>query len=118
MRLQELKCDFYTGVPDSCLKDFLKELEQSGLPNITATHESQAIAIAFGAAIAGKKPCVYMQNSGLANAINPMVSLCKPFGVEPLLLIGHREGLPQHKIMGEIEIQLLELCQWKNYIIV
>jgi phosphonopyruvate decarboxylase len=116
--IEELNCDFFTGVPDSSLADFLKELESSSFPNVCATHESQAVAIAFGAALTGKTPCVYMQNSGLGNAINPLTSLCIPFGIEPLLIIGHRENIPQHKVMGNIDKQLLEMIGWKNYILI
>jgi len=110
--------DFFTGVPDSALKVFQNDIINSNFPNIIATHESQAVAIAFGAQLVGKKPCVYLQNSGLGNLINPLTSLCMPFGVNPLLVIGHRHTLPQHKIMGETDEQILKLIGYKNYIIV
>ena len=117
-KLTKEGCDFFTGVPDSALKDFQDDIIKSDLPHIPAVHESQAIAIAFGALLAGKKPCVYLQNSGLGNTINPLTSLCIPFGINPLLVIGHRHTLPQHKIMGEIDEQLLKLIGYENYIIV
>ena len=66
----------------------------------------------------GLKPCVYMQNSGLGNAINPLTSLCAPFNLNPLLVIGHRHTLPQHKIMGEVDENLLNLINYKNYILI
>jgi len=109
--------DFFTGVPDSGLKDFQESIDQSDFPHITATHESQAVAIAFGAALAGKKPCVYLQNSGLGNVINPLTSLCLPSGIQPLLVIGHRHTLPQHKIMGEIDKDMLHLIGYENYLL-
>ena len=117
-RLESVGYDFFTGVPDSALKELQDDILESGMPNIIAAHESQAIAIAFGAQLAGKKPCVYLQNSGLGNLINPLTSLCMPFGVSPLLIIGHRHTLPQHKIMGETDEKLLKLIGYKNYIIV
>jgi phosphonopyruvate decarboxylase len=110
--------NFFTGVPDSGLKEFQNSIEKSVHPHIIATHESQAVAIAFGAMLAGKKPCVYMQNSGLGNAINPLTSLCSPSNIEPLLVVGHRHTLPQHRIMGEIDEKLLKLINYQNYIIV
>ena len=110
--------DFFTGVPDSALKVFQNDIINSNFPNIIATHESQAVAIAFGAQLVGKKPCVYLQNSGLGNLINPLTSLCMPFDVNPLLVIGHRHTLPQHKIMGETDEQILKVIGYKNYIIV
>lgn len=110
---------FFTGVPDSTLKTFQnKILLSSNLINIIATHESQAIGIAFGAELTGTKTCVYLQNSGLGNIINPITSLCIPFEVYPLLIIGHRHTLPQHKVMGEIDEKILDLLNYKNYILV
>jgi len=110
--------NFFTGVPDSALKKFQNDIINSKFENIIATHESQALAIAFGAELAGKKSCVYLQNSGLGNIINPLTSLCMPFNINPLLVIGHRHTLPQHKIMGEVDEDLLRLIGYTNYILV
>ena len=41
-----------------------------------------------------------------------------PFKVEPLLVIGHRHTLEQHRVMGEIDEQLLQLIGYTNYIII
>ena len=109
---------FFTGVPDSALKAFQNDIINSDYKNIIATHESQAVAIAFGAEVAGQKACVYLQNSGLGNVINPITSLCMPFGIEPFLIIGHRHTLSQHKIMGEIDEDLMKLIGYKNYRII
>jgi len=109
---------FFTGVPDSALKAFQNDIIDSDYKHIIATHESQAVAIAFGAEVAGQKACVYLQNSGLGNIINPITSLCMPFGVEPLLIIGHRHTLSQHRIMGEIDEDLMKLVGYKNYRII
>ena len=117
-QLVEQGYNFFTGVPDSALKDLQNDIVQSGFTNIIATHESQAVAIAFGAELAGNRACVYLQNSGLGNIINPITSLCMPFGICPLLVIGHRHTLPQHKIMGETDEQILKLIGYENYIIV
>jgi len=109
--------DFFTGVPDSGLKEFQNNIINSKFDNIIATNEGQALAIAFGAQLGGKKSCVYLQNSGLGNIINPLTSLCLPFNICPLLVIGHRHTLPQHKIMGEIDRKILDMTGYKNYLI-
>tara|TARA_R110000824_G_scaffold126115_6_gene285524 strand:- start:542 stop:937 length:396 start_codon:yes stop_codon:yes gene_type:complete len=116
--LEERGYNFFSGVPDSLLKPFQNKIIESPYENVVATHESQAIAIAFGANLAGKKSCVYLQNSGLGNIINPITSLCMPFEIHPLLVIGHRHTLHQHKVMGEVDEELLKLIGYKNYIIV
>ena len=67
IKLQQLLDDgyeFFTGVPDSGLKSFIDEITESDVQHITATNEGQAIGIAVGAELAGKKSCVYLQNSG------------------------------------------------------
>lgn len=110
--------NFFTGVPDSALKVFQNDIISSKYENIIATNEGQSIGIAFGAELAGKKSCVYLQNSGLGNIINPLTSLCMPFNITPLLVIGHRHTLEQHKIMGETDEKILQTIGYTNYIIV
>ena len=110
--------DFFTGVPDSRLKSFIIEIERSGFEHIPALNEGQAIGIAVGAELAGMKSCVYLQNSGLGNCINALTSLCIPHKIYPLLVVGHRKGLPQHKVMGEVDEMMLKLIGYTNYIIV
>ncbi len=110
--------DLYVGVPDSLLKGFLNKVEACGKKHIICANEAHAIAIAFGAIMAGKRPCVYLQNSGLGNIINPRTSLCMPSGVHPLLVIGHRHTLPQHKIMGETDKALMDVIGYDNYFLV
>jgi sulfopyruvate decarboxylase TPP-binding subunit len=111
--------DFFAGVPDSGLKDFISEVD--ALPDsmhVTATWEAEAVALAAGAYLAGKKPCVYMQNAGLGHAVNPLASLCVPYGIPIRLIVGHRHSLPQHKVMGEIDDKLLDLLGWDDAVIV
>jgi phosphonopyruvate decarboxylase len=111
--------DFFTGVPDSRLKRFLADVwELPPEQHVPATWEAEAVGIAAGAALAGRKPVVYLQNAGLGHAVNPLASLCKPFEIEMTLVVGHRHTLPQHKVMGEIDARLLELLGWDDYVLV
>ena len=109
---------FYTGVPDSYLNGFCTQL--AGLPqerHIIAANEGNAIAIAAGHYFAtGEIPLVYMQNSGMGNAMNPLLSLTdrNVYSVPMLLLIGWRgepgtNDHPQHDRQGKIVTELLEL---------
>ena len=72
----------------------------------------------MGAELAGRKACVYLQNSGLGNILNPITSLCIPHEITPLLVIGHRHTLPQHEVMGKVAEQLLQVIGYSRYIIV
>ncbi|NLZ95172.1 MAG: phosphonopyruvate decarboxylase [Bacteroidales bacterium] len=109
---------FYTGVPDSLLNDFCLYLERtfSSDQHIITANEGNAIALAAGYHVAtGTIPFVYMQNSGIGNAVNPLVSLTykKVYAIPMILLIGWR-GAPEvsdwahHKKQGELTPTLLD----------
>ena len=69
--LKENSIDFFTGVPDSLLKDFCAYVTDNTdeKNNIIAANEGNAIALATGHYLAtGKFGLVYMQNSGLGNS--------------------------------------------------
>lgn len=76
--LQKNGVNFFTGVPDSLLKDFCGYVtDHTDSKNyIIAANEGSAVAIATGYHLAtGKVPMVYLQNSGLGNIVNPIMSL-------------------------------------------
>ena len=116
--LHEKEIDFFSGVPDSLLKFFnsyiLDNVDQN--QHIITANEGSAIALASGYYLATKKiGLVYMQNSGLGNAVNPLVSLSdkEVYGIPVLLLIGWRgepgaKDEPQHQKQGKITLKLLE----------
>jgi phosphonopyruvate decarboxylase len=109
--------DFFTGVPDSVLKPLLSVVEarHPASRHVIAANEGAAIGIAAGRYLATRKlPVVYLQNSGLGNAINPLLSLTDPkaYGIPLLLLIGWRgepntHDEPQHAAQGETTVALL-----------
>ncbi len=105
--------NFSSGVPCSILKDTILCLSsRPSIPYIPATREDEALGIASGAYLAGRKPVVLMQNSGLGSAINPLASLNILYRIPILLLISwrgyQREDAPEHLIMGKVTIKLLE----------
>lgn len=110
---------FFTGVPDSYLNGFCNyALANCPERNIIAANEGNAVGIAAGHYFATREiPLVYMQNSGLGNAVNPLASLADPavYAVPVILLIGWRgqgdtePNHPQHRLQGEITPGLLEL---------
>ena len=112
---------FFTGVPDSYLNSFCSyALANCGARNIIAANEGNAVSIAAGHFLACRElPLVYMQNSGMGNALNPLVSLTdrRVYAVPMLLLIGWRgkDGTepnhPQHTLQGHITPALLELLE-------
>ena len=75
--LKKNKVDFFTGVPDSILKNLSLYLENFSIKkHIIAANEGAAVSVGIGYYLSRKKiPCVYFQNSGLGNAINPLISI-------------------------------------------
>ena len=106
--------EFFTGVPDSLLKSFCAYLTDRGCNQIAA-NEGGAIGLAAGHYLAtGKPTCVYMQNSGQGNAVNPLASLADPdvYSIPMLLVVGWRgmpgvHDEPQHVKQGKITLELM-----------
>lgn len=110
---------FATGVPDSTLKSLCFELSSTdGIHHVPAASEGSAIALALGYwTSSGSIPVVYMQNSGLPNALNPLLSLASSaaFDIPLTLVIGWRGkpghvDEPQHRLVGSSTLNLLKLA--------
>jgi len=124
-KLKKNKIKFFCGVPDSVLNKFISSLRKNNLKNIVTANEGTAVSLAVGYhLVTNKLSCVYMQNSGLGNAINPLTSIAhkKVYSIPILLIIGWRgaPGIndePQHKVKGEITTKLLNLLKIKYLIL-
>ena len=110
--------DFFAGVPDSLLKNvcaYISDHLDAG-HNIITANEGGAVGLAAGYHLAtGKIGCVYMQNSGEGNTINPLASLTDKdvYSIPVLLLIGWRgrpgvHDEPQHVKQGKVTLSLLD----------
>lgn len=116
--LRENGLDFITGVPDTLLNDFCIQIEKEWLKDkhIIAANEGNAVALAAGYHLATDSiPLVYMQNSGIGNTVNPLVSLTHPdvFAIPMVLLIGWRgepgkKDHPQHRKQGQLTPVLMD----------
>lgn len=124
--LEKNEINFFAGVPDSLLKEFCSYISDNVDNNhIIAANEGNALAIASGYYLSSGKPAlVYMQNSGLGNIVNPLLSLNdkKVYGIPSLLLIGWRgepntKDEPQHKKQGEVTLDLLDAMGIKYYLL-
>lgn len=116
--LMAYETDFFTGVPDSLLKSFCAYITDNAAEDrhSIAVNEGAALGLAAGYHLAtGKTPLVYMQNSGLGNAVNPLLSLAdaEVYGIPLVLLIGWRgqpgvHDEPQHIKQGKVTCAMLE----------
>ena len=113
--------DMFTGVPDSLLKNICAYITDTAPreKHIIAANEGNAVGIAAGHYLATGKPAlVYMQNSGLGNTVNPLLSLAdeKVYSIPMVLMIGWRgepgvHDEPQHVKQGEVTLALLDAMQ-------
>lgn len=116
--LRSVQMDFFTGVPDSLLKNICAYIMDTSSVenNIIAANEGAAVGLAAGYYLStGKIPVVYMQNSGLGNIVNPLMSLTdkEVYNIPMLLLIGWRgepgiKDEPQHVKQGKVTLSLLD----------
>ena len=116
--LCSMQMDFFTGVPDSLLKNVCAYITDHFVTerNVIAANEGAAVGLAAGYYLVTKKiPVVYMQNSGLGNAVNPLMSLTdkEVYNIPLLLLVGWRgepgvKDEPQHIKQGKVTLPLLE----------
>lgn len=110
--------DFLAGVPDSLLKEFCAYVDAVLPPegHVITANEGTAVALAAGHHLAtGNLPMVYLQNSGLGNAVNPLLSLADPevYAIPMIVLVGWRgepgvKDEPQHIKQGRVLPAMLD----------
>ena len=110
----------FTGVPDSLLSGMIIEIDRHPeiRRHLISANEGSAVGYAIGTFVeSGRPSVVYMQNSGLGNAINPLLSLAheKIYGIPMVLIIGWRgepggSDEPQHMVQGAITRELLDVA--------
>jgi phosphonopyruvate decarboxylase len=125
--LKSNNINFYTGVPDSLLKDFCYFISKNISKNnhIITANEGTALSLATGYHLATNKiPFVYLQNSGIGNLINPLLSLTDKnvYSIPMLIMVGWRgepnkKDEPQHMTQGKITIDLIKTLKKKYRII-
>ena len=119
--------EFFAGVPDSLLKDFCAYVTDhtSEQDHVITANEGNAIAMAAGRFLGTGKPAlVYMQNSGIGNAVNPLMSLAdaEVYSLPMMLMIGWRgepgvKDEPQHVKQGRIMTALLDAMEIPWYVL-
>lgn len=119
--LTDAGVSFFAGIPDSLLKQICACITDT-LPaqdHIIAANEGAAVGLAIGHHIAtGNVPLIYMQNSGLGNIVNPIMSLAsnEVYGIPILVMIGWRgepgvKDEPQHVHQGRVTPATLDAME-------
>lgn len=92
---------FYSGVPDSLLKELCLAIDgtKEDIHHQLACNEGAAVGMAIGYHLATNSvPAVYLQNSGLGNIVNPVCSLATTdvYSIPALFIIGWRNKTKRH----------------------
>ena len=119
--LENMGITTIAGVPDSTLKQFCDGIQtyEGDMEHYVTANEGAAVGVAIGSFLAtGKPACVYMQNSGIDNAVNPLASLANKdvYGIPMLFIVGWRgepgvKDEPQHVFQGKITCELFDTLQ-------
>lgn len=117
-KIEKMGIDVIAGVPDSTLKQFCDGLQlyEGHFQHYVTANEGAAVGLAVGTFLASGRPaCIYMQNSGIGNAVNPLASLANDdvYGIPMLFIVGWRgepgvKDEPQHVFQGKVTCKLFD----------
>ena len=118
--LEKKGIENFIGVPDSTMKYFIDEgLKKKKI--LITTREEEAIGIAAGMSLSGKKIVVFMQNAGFANSLSTITSLLQLYDIPIILIIGWRGFLkndaPEHEKIGKIQPELIKTIGLESKVI-
>jgi sulfopyruvate decarboxylase subunit alpha len=104
--------DLLLSVPCAMLKGLLRVIDdESEILHVYTTREEEAVGIAAGAFLGGRKPAILMQNSGLGNSVNAIKSLLEFYRIPSAFILSHRgtegESVAAQVPMGQVTPSLL-----------
>ena len=96
--LKKSGVNFYLSVPCKLLANMIDILEQDDeIYYSSVPREEEGMGICAGAYLGGKFPCIMMQNTGIGNSVNAIVSLIQLYQLPIIFLISYR-GTPGEKV--------------------
>jgi len=97
--LKRAGVDFTASLPCEKIKTLL-EMVAAQFFHVPLTREEEGVGIAAGAALAGRRPALFIQSSGIGNMINALLSLTGFYEL-PLALFVSQRGIYQEKIAAQ-----------------
>ena len=114
--LKESGVNFYLSVPCKLLANMIKILEiDKSVYYSSVPREEEGVGICAGAYLGNKLPCIMMQNTGIGNSVNAIVSLLQLYNFPLVFLISYR-GTPGEQVgaqrgMASITKDILKILQ-------
>ncbi len=107
---------FYLSVPCKLLAKMIKILENDkGVYYSSIPREEEGVGICAGAYLGNNLPCLMMQNTGIGNSVNAIVSLLKLYSLPVVFLISYR-GTPGEPVgaqgaMAKVTKDIFDILQ-------
>ncbi|MFQ5918092.1 MAG: thiamine pyrophosphate-binding protein, partial [Candidatus Binatia bacterium] len=118
--LKEAGIDLIATLPDINLSELLKLIEADGDVNhVPLCREEEGIGICTGAYLVGKRCALIMQNGGLYNSVNGIVSTLLHYQIPLLLLIYYAGDIGDRTFSttGAMTEPILEALGIRTYIL-
>jgi sulfopyruvate decarboxylase alpha subunit len=119
--LERHNIDFFAGVPDSLFRGLLRLIQERDLQYVPATCEDVAVGMGVGAYLAGRRPCMLIQNSGLGNATDTYMTLNHLYNIPFLFVITWRgfdgNDEVQHLDWGNITFPFLDTIGMPHFLV-
>jgi sulfopyruvate decarboxylase beta subunit len=97
--LKKQGIDFTASLPCEKIKTLL-EMAAQNFPHLPLTREEEGVGICAGAALAKKRPALFVQSSGIGNMINALLSLTQFYEL-PLAIFVSQRGVYKEKIEAQ-----------------
>ena len=112
--LRKSKLDFFVSVPGKLLAKLIAKVEHDvDVVHSPVSREEEAVGMACGAYLAGRRPAVVMQNSGFGNSANAILSLLNYYQIPVVFVVSHRgssgEPIAAQRMMGAVVVDLLKV---------
>lgn len=98
--LKEAGVDFTASLPCEKIKCLIADVQRSFF-HVPLTREEEGVGICAGAALAGKRPAMFLQSSGVGNMLNALLSLTSFYEL-PLALFISQRGVYKERIAAQI----------------
>ena len=98
--VEALRPEFIIHIPSSTLKTLIAHCERlPGVRVFPATREEEAVGIASGLALAGRRCLLIIQDNGIGNSLTALTTFPEPYHIPLLAIVSRRGGLGEYNSM-------------------
>lgn len=98
--MKDAGADFTASLPCEKIKTLLEMIAEN-FPHLPLTREEEGVGICAGAALAGKRPALFVQSTAVGNMLNALLSLTQYYEL-PLALFISQRGIYKERISAQL----------------